>query len=366
MTNMPKLSAAQERTREWLAAQEEDELESIAESSVVDSLDDYKYSEHTFTEQEDEDEDEFEEDDDNDTGEEVSTVALGTRMGASKGSIIMDTLRDLLNSINSIQTVGNVNISNSTNVHIGNVTNINGNIQIIADAPTNVRSKRKARRKTSLVDVPEPNEQTNKNQQQDAELDESEECVNAGVFISSQKFKIPKELCSIVPRHSWLAQMPMEAPVKLQRPVKYVVISHTATESSEKRAINVRLIRDIQCFHIESRGWNDIAYNFLVGCDGNVYEGRGWETVGAHTLGYNKVALGISFIGCFMRELPTQDALNMCRNLLARGVEDGHIAPEYRLICHCQCNSTESPGRRLFEEIQTWPHFYNIAQDEQK
>ncbi|XP_064537175.1 peptidoglycan-recognition protein LE [Drosophila montana] len=359
MTNMPKLSAAQERTREWLASQEEDELESIAESSVVDSLDDYKYSEHTFTEQEDEDE----EDDDNDTGEEVSTIALGTRMGASKGSIIMDTLRDLLNSINSIQTVGNVNISNSTNVHIGNVTNINGNIQIIADGPTNPRSKRKERRKTSLVDVPDPNEQ---NQQQDTELDESEECVNAGVFISSQKFKIPKEVCSIVPRHSWLAQMPMEAPIKLQRPVKYVVISHTATESSEKRAINVRLIRDIQCFHIESRGWNDIAYNFLVGCDGNIYEGRGWETVGAHTLGYNKVALGISFIGCFMRELPTQDALNMCRNLLARGLEDGHIAPEYRLICHCQCNSTESPGRRLFEEIQTWPHFYNIAQDEQK
>uniref|UniRef100_A0A0R3NWU8 Uncharacterized protein n=1 Tax=Drosophila pseudoobscura pseudoobscura TaxID=46245 RepID=A0A0R3NWU8_DROPS len=140
---------------------------------------------------------------------------------------------------------------------------------------------------------------------------------------------------------------------------------HTATESSEKRAINVRLIRDMQCFHIESRRWNDIAYNFLIGCDGNIYEGRGWRTVGAHTLGYNKIALGISFIGCFMRELPTTDALNMCRNLLARGVEDGHIASDYRLICHCQCNSTESPGRRLYEEIQAWPHFYNIEKEKQ-
>lgn len=351
---MPTLSA-QERTREWLESQE-DELESIAESSVVDSLDDYKYSEHTFTEQEDDD-------DDDDTGEEVSTVALGTQMGDSKGSIIRDTLRDLLNSINSIQTVGNVNISNSTNVHIGNVTNINGNIQIIAETTTTprTRNKHRMRRRVSSADTPDPGEPNNVEE----ELDESEERVNADVFIRKQKFKLPKELCSIVPRHSWLAQVPMEDPIKLQLPVKYVVILHTATESSEKRAINVRLIRDIQCFHIESRGWNDIAYNFLIGCDGNAYEGRGWQTVGAHTLGYNKIALGIGFIGCFMRELPTADALNMCKNLLARGVEDGHISADYRLICHCQCNSTESPGRRLFEEIQTWPHFYNIAQDEQ-
>ncbi|XP_034099120.1 peptidoglycan-recognition protein LE [Drosophila nasuta] len=357
MSNMPRLSAAQERTREWLEAQEEDdELESIAESSVVDSLDDYKYSEHTYTEQED--------DDDDDDGEEVSTIALGTREGDSRGTIIRDTLRDLLNSINSIQTVGNVNISNSTNVHIGNVTNINGNIQIIAETTTNSapRSTRNTHRVRRKVASPGPDNDEQHSSNVPDELDEAEERVNANVFISRQKFKIPKELCSIVPRHSWLAQMPMEEPAKLQLPVKYVVILHTATESSEKRAINVRLIRDIQCFHIESRGWNDIAYNFLIGCDGNIYEGRGWQAVGAHTLGYNRIALGVSFVGCFMRELPTQDALNMCRNLLARGVEDGYIDPDYRLICHCQCNSTESPGRMLFEEIQTWPHFYNIAQ----
>ncbi|XP_030244525.1 peptidoglycan-recognition protein LE [Drosophila navojoa] len=357
MSNLTTLSAAQERTREWLASQE-DELESLAESSVVDSLDDYKYSEHTFTEQEDDDDD----DDDDVTGEEVSTIALGTREGTSKGGIIGDTLRDLLNSINSIQTVGNVNISNSTNVHIGNVTNINGNIQIIAEHMKHPRNKRRQRRKASIVEVSEANEQDHV---EGEELDESEERVSADMFINSHKFKLPQELCCIMPRHSWLAQKPMEPPVQLQRPVKYVVISHTATESSEKRAINVRLIRDIQCFHIESRGWNDIAYNFLIGCDGNIYEGRGWEAVGAHTLGYNKMALGISFIGCFMRELPTPHALTMCHNLLARGVEDGHIAKDYRLICHCQCNSTESPGRRLFEEIQTWPHFYNLAQEGQ-
>ncbi|XP_032594075.1 peptidoglycan-recognition protein LE isoform X2 [Drosophila grimshawi] len=234
MSNIPKMTAAQERTREWLAAQEEDELESIAESSVVDSLDDYKYSEHT---QEDNDNcSDNDNDDDDDTGEEVSTIALGTRMGASKGSIIRDTLRDLMNSINSIQTVGNVNISNSTNVHIGNVTNINGNIQIIAETTSHPRSSRKGRRRASLDEEPDPS-----GNDREEELDEAEERINSDAFINSQKFKLPKELCSIVPRHSWLAQMPIEPPVKLQRPVKYVVISKSIQSMKLVRYIYIRI-----------------------------------------------------------------------------------------------------------------------------
>ena len=39
-------------------------------------------------------------------------------------------------------------------------------------------------------------------------------------------------------------------------------------------------------------GWWDVGYSFMVGEDGNVYEGRGWDQVGAHTYGYNTVGLG--------------------------------------------------------------------------
>jgi len=58
---------SQERTREWLASQvststEDEELESIAESSVVDSLD-YDYTEE------------------DDTDQNISTMTLGTQIG---------------------------------------------------------------------------------------------------------------------------------------------------------------------------------------------------------------------------------------------------------------------------------------------
>ena len=37
------------------------------------------------------------------------------------------------------------------------------------------------------------------------------------------------------------------------------------------------LIRGIQNFHMDSRGWNDIAYNFIVCPHDEVYEGRGFD-----------------------------------------------------------------------------------------
>jgi N-acetylmuramoyl-L-alanine amidase len=36
-----------------------------------------------------------------------------------------------------------------------------------------------------------------------------------------------------------------------------------------------------------------------VGGDGNVYEGRGWHQVGAHTYGFNRKGVGIALIGEF-------------------------------------------------------------------
>lgn len=40
---------------------------------------------------------------------------------------------------------------------------------------------------------------------------------------------------------------------------------------------------------MESKNWDDIGYNFLVGGDGEVYEGRGWDKQGAHTKGESAV-----------------------------------------------------------------------------
>ncbi|CAG9760673.1 unnamed protein product [Ceutorhynchus assimilis] len=132
---------------------------------------------------------------------------------------------------------------------------------------------------------------------------------------------------------------------------------HTATEEAftqEKNTLNIRLI---QTYHIESKGWADIGYNFCVGSDGNVYEGRGWFAQGAHTLTYNPYSVGIAFLGCFLQHLPPNTALKRCKDLIAQGVKIAAIEPDYELIAHCQCRPFRSPGPRLFEEIKTWKNF---------
>lgn len=50
---------------------------------------------------------------------------------------------------------------------------------------------------------------------------------------------------------------------------------------------------------MNNKNWEDIGYTFLVGEDGNIYEGRGWGKHGAHSIPYNSKSIGICMIGNF-------------------------------------------------------------------
>jgi hypothetical protein len=120
-------------------------------------------------------------------------------------------------------------------------------------------------------------------------------------------------------------------------------------------------MRKMQMYHIESFGWADIGYNFVVGGDGGVYEGRGWDKIGAHAKGYNKVSIGLNFIGTFIDVMPTAQQMRAAKLLFEEGVRLGKVQPNYRLIAHRQVSSTESPGLKLFKELQTWPQWYQFV-----
>lgn len=141
------------------------------------------------------------------------------------------------------------------------------------------------------------------------------------------------------------------------RPAPFVVIHHTAGVACTTQATCSTQMRNIQLQHINSNGWTDIGYNFLVGGDGQVYEGRGWGRQGAHAPGYNNQALGISFIGTFTGGLPTVTARHVAQQLIACGVALGHLRPTYGLIGHRQGSATECPGNTLHNEIRNWPRF---------
>lgn len=108
---------------------------------------------------------------------------------------------------------------------------------------------------------------------------------------------------------------------------------------------------------MESQKWDDIGYNFLVGGDGNVYIGRGWDSLGAHTKGYNSKSIGIAFIGTFTSVTPPQRQLMAAQKLIEEGVRLGKLTPDYKLYGHRQFLNTESPGTMLYEIIKKWDHW---------
>ncbi|XP_011642065.1 peptidoglycan-recognition protein LC-like [Pogonomyrmex barbatus] len=160
-----------------------------------------------------------------------------------------------------------------------------------------------------------------------------------------------------VERQEWGAQPPSEPLKKLQLPVPYVIISHTATDFCYTQSACTFHVRFAQTFHIESRKWSDIAYNFLVGGDGLAYVGRGWDSVGAHSFNYNNKSIGISFIGTFNTVEPPEVQLHAARKLIEIGVKKGKIAADYKLLGHRQVSKTLSPGDSLYKIIKEWPHW---------
>lgn len=103
--------------------------------------------------------------------------------------------------------------------------------------------------------------------------------------------------------------------------------------------------------------YEDIGYHFLVGGDGNAYEGLGWRKEGAHTYHYNKKSICIAFIGNFIKEAPPTAQIEAAKKLIEIGEKAKILTENYRLLGHLQLYDSESPGEKLYKIITTWPHW---------
>jgi hypothetical protein len=81
------------------------------------------------------------------------------------------------------------------------------------------------------------------------------------------------------------------------------------------------MILAIYDYHRFSRGYFDIAYNFMIDAFGRIWEARAGgvaePVIGAHAGGYNAVSTGICVLGTFNFALPSQAAITSLQALLA-------------------------------------------------
>lgn len=129
-------------------------------------------------------------------------------------------------------------------------------------------------------------------------------------------------------------------------------IHHTVTPTNDSMSPQARL-RQIQSFHMYSRGWCDIGYNYLVSRDGRVWRGRGAQKIGAHVSNANTGNIGISVIGTYTSTAPTETQMCNTAKLLRRLHEDfGGIALNRTDVKgHRQFGGTACPGTALYNRI---------------
>ena len=138
-----------------------------------------------------------------------------------------------------------------------------------------------------------------------------------------------------------------------------VTVHHTVTPTNDSVSVTQR-VQQIQNFHMNTQGWCDIGYHFLVGQDGQVYAGRHEGLRGTHVGGNNTGNLGVSFIGTYTSVAPSGGMFDAGGRILAAisgyygiGLDRGNIRG------HREYGGTACPGDVLFGQLD---HLLGVAQ----
>jgi hypothetical protein len=104
----------------------------------------------------------------------------------------------------------------------------------------------------------------------------------------------------ILSRASWGARAPSVTP-STTSDLKLAIVHHSVTGNAYSASQVPAMIRSIQAYHMDARGFDDIAYNFVVDRFGRIWEGRaGGVTnvvLGGHSQGFNTGTTGVVALG---------------------------------------------------------------------
>lgn len=102
---------------------------------------------------------------------------------------------------------------------------------------------------------------------------------------------------TIISREAWNARKPKLVET-FNGTIPFVIVHHSYIPAACNTTEGCkRSMRSMQDMHQLNRGWNDIGYSFAIGGDGAVYQGRGYNVIGAHAPRYNDKSIGVCMIG---------------------------------------------------------------------
>lgn len=169
----------------------------------------------------------------------------------------------------------------------------------------------------------------------------------------------------IITREEWKARPPVSRDILPWTRIDTIFVHYTASMSDETGDPRARM-RGIQNYHMDTKGWNDIAYNFGFARTGEVLEGRGWCIQSAATGKENSHSVAFVFLGADKegRDDVTKDGRAALGSLIrqARTMKGHGLIIKGHTEAPGVAGATECPGKELLAYIHLagWEHDENI------
>lgn len=174
---------------------------------------------------------------------------------------------------------------------------------------------------------------------------------------------------AVVPVSVWRKGLapPKEPPTPNK--VQFVIVHHSATSNTATNYLDE--VRNIYLQHTTVNGWNDVGYNFLLGRDGVLYEGRdgqgvldGDNVLGAHFCSTNTGTMGICMLGNYNDAQPSDTALAAVNQLIGWKLRKEGLEPVGQALHASSAKvlnrisghrdgvcATECPGNNLYARL---------------
>ncbi len=145
----------------------------------------------------------------------------------------------------------------------------------------------------------------------------------------------PQGACDVPPsvsREVWGASLGLKNTTQFKNTPAYATVSHLIVHhsaggnTSTNWAATVMSIFD---FHVNSNGWSDVGYNYLIAPDGTLFYGRGGgnNVIGAHYCNKNTNTMGVCMLGTYTTVAPTDTAWKTLERLFAWKAVESNINP---------------------------------------
>ncbi len=176
----------------------------------------------------------------------------------------------------------------------------------------------------------------------------------------------------IISQSYWRQGLDAPTPGREKTKTHHCVIHHSA--GGNNVTDYTQLVRSYYVQHTQVNGWDDIAYNYLIAPNGDIYAGRDPEkndisqdnVLGAHFCSKNANTMGVCLIGDYQNLEPRDSLLNSLIHLLTWKYTKDTLSPTsetkhpyntgslLKALCgHRDGCATECPGNRVYSKLDS-------------